>query len=732
MTKAKLLLIAIIAVLIGAFFVFDLAQYLSLEFFQSQKDTFIEFHASQPLLTAAIYFLIYVTVTALSLPAAAVITLAGGAIFGLVWGTVLVSFASTIGATLAFLLARTVLRESVEKKFSNMLGSINAGIEKEGAFYLFGLRLVPIFPFFAVNLLMGLTQMKVRQYFVASQLGMLPGTIVYVNAGTQIAQIESLGDIVSPAVLLSFVLLGVFPIIAKKLLGAVQAKKVYQGIERPKQFDTNMVVIGAGSAGLVSAYIAAATKAKVTLVEKHKMGGDCLNTGCVPSKAIIRSASVSDVIKRAESFGINAKHEGVNFPKVMERVQEVIGKIEPHDSVERYTGLGVDCLTGTAKIIDPFHVEVEGKVLSTRNIVIATGARPFVPDIPGLAEVPHYNSDTVWSLREQPSRMLVLGGGPIGCELAQSFARLGTEVTLISRDTFLLPKEDRDAGDLVEASLKSDGISLALGAEIVAVRAIGARSDEASGEGENTNGKNSNGALRYEADVKTGDELRTLNFDALLLAVGRQANTSGFGLESLDIELNKNGTVKVNEYLQTKYPNIYACGDVAGPFQLTHAASHQAWYVAVNALFGSLKKFKADYRVIPWATFTDPEVARVGLSETEAKEQGIAYEVTRYGIDDLDRAIADSEDHGFVKVLTVPGKDKILGATIVGSHAGDLLTEFVLAMKHGLGLNKILGTIHTYPTMSEANKYLAGEWKRNHAPEAVLRWVEKFHTWKRG
>lgn len=711
MNARKLALLGVIALLLIAFFSFDLGQYLSLEYLQSQKDTFLNYKDANPLLSAALFFAIYVTVTALSLPAAAVITLAGGAIFGVLWGTILVSFASTIGATLAFLLARSVLRDSVEKKFGNMLSSINEGISKDGVFYLFGLRLVPIFPFFAVNLLMGLTKMKVRQYFVASQLGMLPGTIVYVNAGTQLAQIESLGDIASPKVLASFVLLGIFPIIAKKILNILQARKVYQGIEKPKHFDTNMVVIGAGAAGLVSAYIAAATKAKVTLVEKHKMGGDCLNTGCVPSKALIRSASVNQLFKRAQEFGIENASGETNFERVMERVQNVIAKVEPHDSVERYTGLGVDCLTGTAKIIDPYHVEIDGKRMSTRNIVIATGARPFVPDIEGLDEVPYYTSDTIWGLREQPEKLLVIGGGPIGCELAQSFHRLGSDATILSRDVHLLPKEDHDAAELVAERLQQEGIKLALGYEIERVEKT------ASG---------------YQAQVSQQGKAETIEFDCLLLAVGRRANVSGFGLEELDIELNDNGTVKVNDYLQTKYPNIFACGDVSGPYQLTHAASHQAWYVAVNALFGSIKKFKADYRVIPWTTFTDPEVARVGLSEAEAKAQGIAYEVTRYGLDDLDRAIADSEDEGFVKVLTVPGKDKILGATIVGYHAGDLLAEFVLAMKHGLGMNKILGTIHAYPTLAEANKYAAGEWKRANAPQGVLKLVEKFHRYMRG
>lgn len=707
--KKIVLLIAIVSA-IASFFLFDLQRYFDLSFLQEQKDNLLSYTDSSPWLSAAIYFTVYVVVTALSLPAAAVITLAGGALFGTLWGTLLVSFASTLGATLAFLMARSVFRDSVEARFASTLKKINAGVEREGVLYLFGLRLVPVFPFFAVNLLMGLTQMPVRRFFLVSQIGMLPGTLVYVNAGTQLSQIQSLGDIASPGVIFSFALLGIFPLIAKRLLSLIQARKVFKGVTKPKHFDTNMVVIGAGSAGLVTSYIAAAVKAKVTLIEKHQMGGDCLNTGCVPSKALIRSASVKHLYSRANEFGLEAVPAQTNFSAVMERVQTVINKIEPHDSVERYSELGVDCVQGEAKILDPYRVEVNGNVLSTKNIVIATGARPRIPNIHGLQDAPYFTSDTIWTLREQPKRFVVLGAGPIGCELAQSFARLGSEVSVVNQGHAILEKEDPEVAALVQEQLHTENISLFLGATVEKISMEDGT---------------------WHLHIQRNEQSEKIAFDALLLAVGRVANVSGFGLEELDIELNDNGTIKVNEYLQTKYPNIYACGDVAGPYQLTHAASHQAWYSAVNALFGQFKKFKADYRVIPWTTFTDPEVARVGLSETEAKAQGIDYEVSRYDIDDLDRAIADGEDKGFVKVLTVPGKDKILGAVIVSAHAGDLLGEFVLAMKHGLGLNKILGTIHSYPTMLEANKYLAGVWKRNHAPEGILKLVEKYHRWQR-
>ncbi|KZY87325.1 pyridine nucleotide-disulfide oxidoreductase, partial [Oleiphilus sp. HI0069] len=553
-------------------------------------------------------------------------TLAGGAIFGLLQGTILVSFASTIGATLAFLVSRTLLKESVQKKFADSLKSINAGIEKEGAFYLFGLRLVPLFPFFVINLVMGLTPIKTRQFFLISQLGMLPGTLVYVYTGTQLGQIDSLSGILSPGLLFAFALLGLFPILAKKLMESIQAKKVFANYDKPSKFDTNMVVIGAGSAGLVTSLIAAATKAKVSLIERHKMGGDCLNTGCVPSKALIRSAKMAKYHERAEEFGLSNENIEVDFPAVMERIQSIIKTIEPHDSIERFTGLGVDCITGSAEIIDPFRVKVNGETITTRNIVISTGARPFVPAIKGIEDTGYLTSDTIWELREKPGRMLIIGGGPIGCEMAQSFQRLGVQVIQVDRSARIMPREDEDVSAEVQKRFIEEGIDLRLNHQP-------------------TEFITDNGQKVLLCTDIDGTEQR-IEYDVLLLAVGRKANTEGFGLDKLNIPLTDKGTIEVNEFLQTRFPNIYACGDVAGPYQFTHTASHQAWYTAVNGLFGLFKKFKADYRVIPWATFSDPEVARVGINEQEAKAQGIAYDVSRYDIDDLDRAIADGEAHG--------------------------------------------------------------------------------------
>ncbi len=708
---SRIAVAVVIAALAILFFAFDLGQYLTLAELKSRHAAFQDYYQDHTVLTLGIYALIYIVVTALSLPGAAVMTLAGGALFGFWAGLVVVSFASSIGATLAFLVARFLLRDYVQRKFGQRLKAINRGVERDGAFYLFTLRLVPIFPFFVINLAMALTPIKTGIYYIVSQIGMLPGTAVYVNAGTQLAQIDSLGGILSPGLLLSFALLGIFPLIAKKFVNWLKTRKVMAAHKKPDKFDFNLVVIGAGSAGLVTSYIASAVKAKVAIVEKHKLGGDCLNTGCVPSKALIRSAKILNYTRRAEEFGFKSAEVDFDFADVMERVQNVIKKIEPHDSKERYTGLGVDVIQGEAKIVSPYEIEVNGRTLATRNIVVATGARPFVPPIPGIDQVRYLTSDNLWDIRHLPERLVVLGGGPIGSEMTQAFARFGSKVTQVEMGPRIMSREDEEISEMMRRHFEKEGVSVLTNHKAKEVRVDGDQK-----------------TLICEHD---GNDVE-VEFDDILVAVGRAPNTKGFGLEELGVEIGPRGNIVTNDLLQTNIPTIFAAGDVAGPYQFTHTAAHQAWFASVNALFGDFKSFNVDYSVIPWATYTDPEVARVGLNEMEAKEQGVEYEVTTYGIEDLDRAIAESEDHGVVKVLTRPGSDKILGVTIVGSHAGDIIHEYIAAMKHNIGLNKILGTIHIYPTLAEANKFAAGEWKRAHAPEKALEYIERFHSWRRG
>lgn len=714
----KIVLLLIAASLVGLFFHFDLHQLLTLEGLKGSMNDFSQLREESPLLVIGGFFLMYVAVTALSLPGAAILTIASGALFGIVEGLIIASFASSIGATMAFLVSRYLLRDSIKQRFPERLAAIDAGIEKEGGFYLFTLRLVPIFPFFLINMLMGVTAFKSWTFYWVSQVGMFLGTFVYVNAGTQLAQIDSLSNILSVNLILSFALLGLFPLIAKAIVNMIKKRRVYSKWTKPAKFDRNMIVIGAGAGGLVTSYIAAAVKAKVTLIEAGEMGGDCLNYGCVPSKAIIKSAKIAQQIRNAHHYGLEDSTPEFSFKKVMARVHQVVADIAPHDSVERYTNLGVDVVKGYAKLVDPWTVEIshpDGNTsrLTARSIVIATGARPFVPPLPGIEEVGYVTSDTLWDefakLDTAPQKLVVLGGGPIGSELAQSFARLGSKVTQVEMAERIMIKEDLEVSEFATQALQKSGVNILT----------------------------SHQALRCELRdgkkyliVKHQEQELALEYDQLLCAVGRSARLSGYGLEELGIETNR--TIVTNEYLETLYPNIYAAGDIVGPYQFTHVAAHQGWYAAVNGLFGHLKKFKVDYRVIPWTTFIDPEVARVGINEYEAKQQGIDYEVTRFDFAELDRAITDSATEGFIKVITPKGKDKILGVTVVSEHAGDLIAEFVLAMKHGLGLNKILGTIHSYPTWAEGNKYAAGEWKRNHAPETVLRWLEKYHTWRRG
>jgi len=721
----KTLIAALLLAVVAAFFAFDTGRYFSLAFVKDSQAALTALYAQKPVLVTLVFFVLYVVVTALSLPGAALMTLAGGASFGLVWGTVVVSLASTLGATLAMLAARHLFREAIQARFGRRMEEVNKGIDKEGAFYLFSLRLIPVLPFFVVNLLMGLTRIRTRTYFWVSQLGMLAGTVTYVNAGTQLARVDSLRSVLSPGLIGSFVLLGLLPLAVSKALGIYRRRQVYARWQsvRPARFDRNLIVIGAGAGGLVSAYIAAAVKAKVTLVEAHKMGGDCLNYGCVPSKALIRSARLAHQMRRAANYGLKGTAPEFSFKAVMQRVQDVIRAIAPHDSIERYTALGVEALQGHARIVNPWTVEIalnDGgtRRLTTRSIVIAAGARPIVPPLPGLDDVGYLTSDTLWDAFAQldavPRRLLVLGGGPAGCELAQAFARLGAEVTLVEKASRLLAREDEDVSALVCAALQAEGVTVLTGHEALRCEKTGEhRILWVSGQNPQA----------------TEAEETALEFDQLICVVGRQARLTGYGLEELGIPAQ--GTVETNGCLQTLYPNIFAVGDVAGPYQLTHVAAHQAWHAVVNALFGDFRRFKADYSAIPQATFTDPEVARVGLSEAEAKEKGVACDVTKYALDGLDRAIADSEARGFVKVLTVPGKDTLLGVTIVGTHASDLLAEYVLAMRHGLGLNKILSTVHAYPTLSEANKYAAGEWKRAHQPRLLLEWARKYHDWKR-
>lgn len=712
MTRSRLLLLLAMGCLIAAYFAFDLGRYLSLDALQARQAALSVWVQANFALAALLFMLVYVISTALSLPGASLLTLGGSAIFGIWWGLALVSFASTLGATLAFLSARFLLRDWVERRFGDKLASLQAGMKKDGAFYLLSLRLIPLFPFFLVNLLMGLTPIRVSTYYWVSQLGMLPGTFVYVLAGSELATLTSTGNILSPGLILALTLLGVMPLLIRRLMALWEQRRLHAPYPRPARYDYNLLVIGAGAGGLVTSYIAAAVKAKVALIERHKMGGDCLNSGCVPSKALIRAARFAAERRNACELGFGPSNATPDFAAVMARIDEVIGQIAPHDSIERYRALGVECIQGEARLVSPWELEVNGQRLASRHIVIATGARPRIPDLPGLDEIPYLTSDSLWQLREPPRQLLVLGGGPMGCELAQSLALLGVPVCLVEQADQLLPREEPEVAALLQTQLERDGVRVLTGWQAERVE------------------RESQDEIRLQ--LRRGDERLAVEGDRLLLALGRVANVSGFGLEELGVALSPQGTVAVDGFLATNYPSILAVGDVAGPHQFTHAAAHQGWYAAVNALFGPFKRFRADYRVIPAATYTSPEIARVGLNQKEARARGIPFEATRLALAELDRAIIEGDRQGFVEVLTVPGRDRILGATIVGAHAGERLAEFALAMSQGLGLRQILATVHPYPTLTEANKQLAGRWQQAHQPVRLLPLLARYHAWRRG
>ncbi len=709
MTKRRLLLWMLLALALAAWFVFDLGSFTSLEYAQSQLAALQAYTEENFFRAALFYFLVYVACAAFSIPSSLILSLLGGALFGLVWGTVIVSFATSIGATLAFLIARFLLHDWVQNRYGDKLEPINRGIRKDGAFYLFSIRMVPIFPFFLVNLLMALTPIGVGAYYVASQTGMLLITAVLVNAGAELADIDSLSGLISAPVIVSIMLVGLMPLVTRFIVAAMQRRKIARRFGRPREFEVNTVVIGAGSAGLVASLIIAGARARVALVEQHRMGGDCLHTGCVPSKSLIRSGRIKHLFDRAADYGLKNASAEVDFPAMMERIRKIIARIEPHDSPERFTSLGVECVSGKARIESPYLVRVGDREITTRSIILATGTRPLVPPIPGLDRIDYLTSDSIWNLEEMPQRLLVIGGGPTGCELSQAFGNLGARVTQMEMAPRILMREDPEISGLLTERFRNQGIKVLAGHKVVEFA------------------RDENGDY-VEAEFE-GKSARVY-FDRVLLALGRKPNVEGFGLEELEVPLTAGGAVEVDQYLRTAYPNIYACGDVAGPYQFTHMASHQAWFAAMNALAGPFRR--VNYKAVPLATFTDPEIARVGLSEGEASDRGIDFEVTRYDLDLHDRALTDGENRGFVKVLTPPGKDRILGATIVGHHAAETIGEFTLAMTHGMGLGKIAAAPHIYPTMLEANKVAANAWRKKHMPEQVFPWLERYFRWQRG
>jgi pyruvate/2-oxoglutarate dehydrogenase complex dihydrolipoamide dehydrogenase (E3) component/uncharacterized membrane protein YdjX (TVP38/TMEM64 family) len=692
MSRTRLVVVLAIVVAIAAFFILGGSEYLTLETLKGARDSLSAFVAEQPVTAALAFIAAYIGIVALSLPGAAIMTLAAGALFGLVEGVALASIASTTGATLAMLAARFIARDWVRKRFPRAVEVVDKGIAKDGAVYLLSLRLAPVFPFFLVNLALGLTAMRVGLYALVTWAGALPGTIAYTFAGTQLARITRPSDVLSPGLLLAFLGLALVPLLGKWIANGVQRRRALGKFRRPKKFDANLIVIGAGSGGLVASLVAAQLKAKVVLIERAEMGGDCLNTGCVPSKSLIRAARSIAEIRKSSTFGVTSGEPSVDFTAVMRRLNETIAAIAPNDSVERFQGLGVDVRVGEARLVDPWTVTIGGGgPITAPGIIIATGAAPVIPPIPGLAESNFATSETLWAMLSKmdraPERVAVLGAGPIGCELGQALQRLGSQVTIVAMSHQILEREDVQAAEIVAKALEKDGVKLMLGAAV-----------------ERVDG----------GELHLGNE--RVPFDLLIVAVGRKARLEGFGLEQFD-------------YRST--PHIRFVGDAAGGEQFTHFAGHSGAIAAINALIGRFGRLKYD-KLVPRVTFTSPEVASVGLTEAQAKEQKKEVEVFTYSLAEADRAVIDDVGEGLVKLIATKGKDRVLGATIVAPNAGDLIVPWILAIKNGVGLKAMQSLIYPYPTMSEAGRAAASEWRKAHSSPRALRMFERWNAWRRG
>jgi pyruvate/2-oxoglutarate dehydrogenase complex dihydrolipoamide dehydrogenase (E3) component/uncharacterized membrane protein YdjX (TVP38/TMEM64 family) len=705
-----------------------------------------------PVLLGAVYILACV----LFIPGS-LLTLGAGFVFGIVVGTITVSIASTLGATAAFLLGRTLARPWIEARVAHRpkFRALDEAVRRQGFKIVLLTRLSPIFPFNLLNYTFGLTRVSLRDYILASWIGMLPGTVMYVYLGTTLKTLADLAAGNVPTSVGQQVLFGaglVATVAVTVLITRLARKALQEAIPPPTrqteplahgdlampntvqvlpddvhnqtlvanvhprdwvnpqpQSRYNLVVIGAGTGGLVCAAGAAGLGARVALVEKHLLGGDCLNVGCVPSKALLRAARAYADVRDAAGFGVTVPPGAkVDFPAVMERMRRLRAGISPNDSAARFHSLGVDVFLGAAHFTGPDAVEVNGQTLRFARAVIATGGRPIQPPIPGLAEAGFQTNETIFSLMELPRRLAVIGAGPIGCELVQAFARFGSQTFLVGKQPQILPREDPDAAQLVETALQHDGVQLLLGHDL--------RRVERSG-GERV------------LCLESPHGPKEIRVDDILVAVGRVPNVDGLNLEAAGVAHDSRIGVQVDDRLRTTSPRIYAVGDVCSRYQFTHAADAMARLAIQNALFFGGARLSA--LTIPWCTYTDPEIAHVGLYERQAQEQGIAVQTLTQPLDGVDRALLDGETAGFVRVHLRRGTDKILGATIVARHAGDMISELTLAMTGGLGLRTPARTIHPYPTQAEAIKKVADAYNRTRLTPFVKRMLDKWMAWTR-
>lgn len=699
-----------------AYFTFDLGQYFTLAYFRSQHAAIHAQYAEQPWYAALVFIVIYIPVAATSLPGGALMTLAAGAFFGALWGTVVISIASTIAATITFLGSRFWFRDLIQNKFSDSLRLINSGIERDGALYLFLIRLTPLFPFFVVNVVMGLTPIPTLTFIWVSQIGMIPVTAILVNAGTEVAALDDLSGLLSPGLVASLIFCGVLPLLGRKLAAYLRSRRLLRRYAKPKQFDCNLICLGGSKAAIVAANAAASMKAKVMLIAPPTKPDGALVSGDALSKELVRCAQFLFETHRAHQRGIRSVRTSCDLADLVAEVQRRIADQQRY-AAEWCSKHGITCISGEPMIVSPYAVKVRDRTLTTRSIVIATGSRMSIPIIAGIEKTNYYTADTLLALRVPPRRLLVVGGGSSGCELAQLFARLGSQVTLIETQQRLLASEDADVSELLLCQFQREGIDVRLGCLAQEFTVTEDRK-----------------ALLYS---RTGGAQRTperVEFDELIVACGRIADTHDIGLEALGISVGDDGTVDVDEHLQTVYPNIYACGDVAAPFRFSHGAMSEASYAAFNALF-RLKRYKVNYSLMPWSALTDPEIARIGINEQEAATRAITHETAQYSYDESpDRLTATHEGEGLIKALTVPGKDKILGVTIVGPNASQLIAEFALAMAHGIGLSKMRATRHPYTGMGGVQRQatVPGWAMSGQEPIWLSRTLERFHTWQRG
>lgn len=694
---------------------------------------------------------LYVVATVLFVPGS-LLTLGAGAVFGVALGSVCVSISATLGATAAFLVGRYLARDAIARKIEKheKFATIDRAVADEGWKIVLLTRLSPVFPFTLLNYAFGLTRVKLSHYVLASWIGMIPGTVMYVYLGSLVNvgaghRQRTTGEWVLYGVgLLATVTVTVFVTrlarraLAKKIgsTETVQSSKEIMSVPsapvlvRPADAHNarlvsnvhppdwqnpspapcyNLVVIGAGTAGLVTAAGAAGLGAKVALVEKSLLGGDCLNVGCVPSKAVIRSGRAVFDAKEAGPFGVRVgKPVEIDFSAVMERMRKLRADLSPHDSAQRFANLGVDVFLGEARFASPDTVEVAGQTLRFKRAVIATGARAVEPPILGLAEAGYLTNETVFNLTQRPARLAVIGGGPIGCELAQAFQRLGSQVSLLHKNAHLLDREDMEAAALVQKAFIREGVALHLNATITRV--------ERSAGGK---------LVYYEAQGKE----ETLAVDEILAGAGRAPNIEGLNLEAAGVRYDRRKGVLVNDCLQTSNPHIYGAGDVCLAWKFTHAADFSARIVIQNALF--LGRKKASTLTMPWCTYTDPEIAHVGLYERDARERGVEVDTYVREFKEVDRAVLDGEEDGFVKFHVKKGHDEILGATIVARHAGEMISEISVAMAARIGLGKLASVIHPYPTQAEALRQCGDAYNRTRLTPTVKKWMGRWLAWQR-